>query len=283
MIASFTTGLTGISTPILLFLVVPVTLMTLSSPVFRQILSTVQKALKSLPENQVLLRLIPEHAINHIEADPSNTNQLESFCVNLYNQILVAVTQSFARTFQPDNTSLIVKAFLQKPIFTIARPVYNKVTYVRGIHASLDVLDRWTLLHAGYRFSSCGKWVMVACVDQRGEAWDQGVWLVKSANEQQDGDGDGNAGPTTGVCASGASGTVHIDASQGFSGIPGVGVSHEEVLALKKVWEFIVGFARRANVEWRIVISKLGVMGKTELTGLCLRFQIFYVLFTDVY
>ena len=280
IVASFTTSLTGISTPILLFLVVPVTLMTLSSPVFRQILSTVQKALKSLPENQVLLRLIPEHAINHIEADPSNTNQLESFCVNLYNQILVPVTQSFARAFQPDNTPLIVKAFLQKPIFTIARPVYNKVTYVRGIHASLDVLDRWTLLHAGYKISSCRKWIMVACVDQRGEAWDQRVWLVKSANEQQDGEGEGNAGPTTGTCASGASGIVHIDASR--SGIPGVGVSHEEVLALKKVWEFIVGFARRADAEWRIVISKLGVMGETELTGLCLGFQIFYVLFADI-
>jgi len=115
---------------------------------------------------------------------------------------------------------------------------------------------------------------MVACVDQRGEAWDQGVWLVKSANEQQDGDGEGNVGPTTEVCASGLSDIVHIDASQGSRGIPGVGVSHEEVLALKKVWEFIVGFARRADTEWRIVISKLGVMGETELTGLCLRFQI---------
>jgi len=54
------------------------------------------------------------------------------------------------------------------------------------------------------------------------------------------------------------------------------------VLALKKVWEFIVGFARRADAEWRIVISKLGVMGETELTGLCLGFQIFYVLFADI-
>jgi len=167
-----------------------------------------------------------------------------------------------------------VKAFLQKPIFTIARPVYNKVTYVRGIRAGLDVLDRWTLLHAGYRVSSCGKWVMVACVDQRGEAWDQGVWLVKSTNEQQDGDGEGSVGLTTGVCAGGVSGAVHISASQGFSKIPGVGVNHEEVLVLKKVWEFIVGFARRADAEWRIVISKLGVMSETELTCLCLRFQV---------
>ncbi|KXN84196.1 Mediator of RNA polymerase II transcription subunit 13 [Leucoagaricus sp. SymC.cos] len=236
LFATFATGLSTVSTPIVLFLVVPITFMSLSSSVFRQILSTMQKALKTLPENRVIVQLIPEHTINHIESDPASTNQLESFCINLYNRILVPVAQPLARIFSPDNTPIPVKSYLQKPIFTLARPIYNKVTYTRSVHASLDVLDRYTLLHVGYRVSSCGKWVMAACVDQRGEAWDQAVWLVKT--DQQDSDGEASAGG-----------------------------SHEESFAAKKVWEFVTGFAKRADVEWRIVISKLGIMDEAELTA----------------
>lgn len=209
-----------------------------------------QKALKGLPENRVMVQLIPEHAINYIENDPASTNQLESFCVNLYNRILVPVEQPLARTFSPDNTPIPVKAYLQKPIFTLARPVYNKVTYTRSAHASLDVLDRYTLLHVGYRISGCGKWIIAACADQRGEAWDQAIWLVKS--DQQDGDGEGSAGSAGNVTPASISG----------------GGSHEEAFVVRKVWELVAGFARRADVEWRIVISKLGIMDETELTGL---------------
>lgn len=131
--------------------------------------------------------------------------------------------------------------YLQKPIFTLARPMYNKVTYTRAAHASLDVLDRWTLLHVAYKVSRCGKWVMAAAVDQRGETWDQAVWLVK--NDQQEGDVEGG-GMSSGSCA-----------------------SHEETFAVRKVWEFVAGFARRANVEWRIVITKLGVIDEAERAG----------------
>jgi mediator of RNA polymerase II transcription subunit 13 len=38
--------------------------------------------------------------------------------------------------------------------------------------------------------------------------------------------------------------------------------------AVRKIWEFTVEFARRANVEWRIVIAKLGAMSVDELDGM---------------
>ncbi|KAF5363636.1 hypothetical protein D9756_000913 [Leucocoprinus leucothites] len=264
--AAFASGLNNVSTPILLFLVVPITLMSLSSTTFRQMLSAIQKSLKSFPENRVTLQLVPEHTINYIENDPGSTNQLESFCINVYNRILVPVHQPLGRIFQPDNTPLDVKAYLQKPIFTLARPVYGKVTYTRSVHASLDVLDRWTLLHVGYRMSRCGRWVVIACCDQRGEVWDQAVWLVKGGGggEQQDGDGEGSS-----IGTGGAGNSVGSGAGSGASVMAGAagGVSQEEMVVVKKVWEFVAAFARRADVEWRIVISKLGVMDEAELTA----------------
>lgn len=211
-----------------------------------------QKALKSLPENRVVVQLIPEHAINYMENDPASMNQLESFCVSLYNRILVPIDQPLARTFTPENTPISAKTYFQKPMFTLARPTHNKVTYARSTRTSLDVLDRYTLLHVGYRISACGKWVMAACVDQRGEAWDQAVWLVKGDHQDTDGEGTGHGG----VSSTPTSISV------------GSGGSHEEAFIVKNVWDFVVSFARKADVEWRVVISKLGIMEETELTGM---------------
>jgi mediator of RNA polymerase II transcription subunit 13 len=236
---SFITNITGSPTPIILFLVVPITLMTLSSTIFRRILSSMQKSLRAHPYSQIIVQLVPEHVINYMENDPASTDQLESFCINLYNRILVSVEQPLARRFSPDNTPITVKALLQKPVFTLARPTYNTVTYTRTAFSSLDVMDRYTLLHVGYRLSACGKWVMAACVDQRGEAWEQAVWLL---NQDVDGEGNGSSAP--------------------------IGGSSEEMFVVKKIWDFVAGFAVRADVEWRIVISKLGIMEEAEFTGM---------------
>lgn len=221
--------------------------MSLSSPAFRQILSSIQRTLKSSSENQILVQLVPEYVINYLENDAANMSQLESFCVNLYNRILIPVDRPLARMFSPDNPPISAKPYVQKPIFTLARPLYNEVTYVRSAHASLGVLDRYTLLHVGYRTSACRKWVMAACVDQRGEAWDQAVWLVKNDHQDPDGEGSGIGGG-------------------GAASVSGGGNS-EDALVVRRVWDFLLGFAKRADVEWRVVISKLGVMEEAELTG----------------
>ncbi|KAG6885784.1 hypothetical protein C0993_009889 [Termitomyces sp. T159_Od127] len=66
---------------------------------------------------------------------------------------------------------------------------------------------------------------------QRGEAHDLGVWLVQTPV-----DGD----------------------------LESEDVSNE-VFLVQKVWEFAIEFAKKANVEWRIVFSKLGAIGENEL------------------
>jgi len=86
-------------------------------------------------------------------------------------------------------------------------------------------------MHVGYQLSVCGKWLVAACIDQRGEAHDVGTWLTHSSEDSQE-----------------------IELS-------------EEAYMVKKVWEFALSFANKANVEWRIAVAKYGTMGETELDG----------------
>ena len=70
-------------------------------------------------------------------------------------------------------------------------------------------------------------------MDQRGEAHELGVWLTQTPGE-------------------GGESEVEIS---------------KEMFLVKKIWEFAVQFAKRANVEWRMVLSKLGAMGESEIEG----------------
>jgi mediator of RNA polymerase II transcription subunit 13 len=72
--------------------------------------------------------------------------------------------------------------------------------------------------------SNCGKWLLVCCVDQRGEAHDLTVWLL-----------------------------------------PG---ESQETFISQHIWTFAMNFAKRASVEWRIVVTKLGLMDVRELEGM---------------
>jgi mediator of RNA polymerase II transcription subunit 13, fungi type len=113
---------------------------------------------------------------------------------------------------------------VQEFAFTLARPVYNRVKLLWQAPArSLDVVDRHTLLHVAYQTTACGKWILAACIDERGEAHDIGVWLTQSESN--------------------------------------------ETYVVDQVWSFAMQFARRANIEWRIAIAKLGSMKGTELNG----------------
>ena len=69
--------------------------------------------------------------------------------------------------------------------------------------------------------------MLAACIDERGEAHDVMVW-----------------------------------------GVPHQSDSHAVVnWMVSNVWIFTTQFAQRANSEWRIVISKLGEMGESEVEG----------------
>jgi mediator of RNA polymerase II transcription subunit 13 len=77
--------------------------------------------------------------------------------------------------------SLRIRDFFLESAFSLARPIHTKVQFVRQFLAlSLDIVDRYTLLHVGHQLSRCGKWLLACCVDQRGEAHDVTIWLLPS-------------------------------------------------------------------------------------------------------
>ena len=219
--------------------------MSLSSPVLRQILSVSKKVLASYQTNQFCLQFVPQqHLFLGHDRLSAYDSALDQLCSSVYNRILVPVDRITSRRLRPHpNDEKDTRKYFMGPSFTLARPLYNKVSYVRAAHTSLDVMDRYTLLHVGYHLTACGKWILASCVDQRGEAHDLGVWLTQSPADHE---GD-------------------------------VEMLSDEEYAVKRVWDFAVQFAKKTDVEWRVVFTRLGVMTESELNGI----PGFYLCFFD--
>ncbi|KAF8803912.1 hypothetical protein BYT27DRAFT_6723764 [Phlegmacium glaucopus] len=235
-LSSFMSSLTPPQPTLIVFLVLPVTVMTLSSPVLRQILSASKKVLSGFTESQIVFEFVPEQFISHsMEKSSPYNSALDLLSSSVYNRILVPVDRTMARRIhdygEPTRNSFMSPMFMS-PTFTLSRPLCNKVSYVRAAHTSLDVMDRYTLLHVAYHLTACGKWILASCVDQRGEAYDLHVWLTQSP------------------------------------GVPdGEPEVSDEEYAVRKVWDFAMEFAKRANVEWRVVFARLGVMNEQEMSA----------------
>jgi mediator of RNA polymerase II transcription subunit 13, fungi type len=212
--------------------VIPSTALTLSSPLLRQVLASLKKAIKTYSEAQIVFQLVPEEMLLG-NMDSSSVEDLgtEQICCSVYNRILRPVERSMSRQFFEHG--IRVRNYFQEPFATLARPPSeNKVSYVASTRTSLDVMDRHTLLHVGYQVSYCGKWILAAIIDQRGEAHDLGVWLTQTHSSDEE------------------------DALS------------DEMYAVSKVWDFAMRLAGKADVEWRIVFAKLGLMTTDELDGL---------------
>jgi mediator of RNA polymerase II transcription subunit 13 len=226
-------SLTPPQLPIIVFLVLPATVMTLSSPILRQILSASKKVLSSFSfaEGQIVFEFVPEQFIfSSMEKSSPYDSALDLLTSSVYNRILVPVDRTIARRIHEQGEP--TRNFMS-PTFTLSRSLCNKVSYVRAAQTSLDVMDRYTLLHVAYHLTACGKWILASCVDQRGEGYNLGVWLTQSPGASDGGEPE---------------------------------VSDEEY-AVRKVWDFAMQFAKRANVEWRVVFARLGVMNKQEMSG----------------
>ncbi|KAJ2926208.1 hypothetical protein H1R20_g10879, partial [Candolleomyces eurysporus] len=226
-LVSFVSNIVNAPLPIVILLFVPVTVMTMASPVLRQILYSLKKALSGLKESQIIFHLVPDSHLFDIEHSPKGYPLLDELCSALYNRVPVSVERNLSRRMLGTSTGTTM--LFQEPSFSLARPQRTKVTYVRSTHSSLDVVDRFTLLHVGYQVSPCKKWVFASCIDQRGEMYDLGLWLMHLEDENED------------------------ESDEGY-----------EASVIGKVWTFTLEFARKANVEWRIVIAKLGLMSPTE-------------------
>ena len=205
---------------IVIYIALPDSSLSLASPLLRQILSTVKRIQKMFADRPILFQFIPEPLIVAHDLGDKDTD-FEALSFSVYQRLAQPVDRTMSRKII--ETGEKTQAYFQEPLFILSRSISPTVSFSQaGQPRTLDVLDRHTFLHVGYRFSSCGKWLLAACVDQRGESYDIGSWLTRD---------------------------------------------EVETSAVIQVWNFAAQFARRANIEWRLVITKLGVMSASELDG----------------
>lgn len=223
MLASFVSGLHDLMAMTIFYIVVPAHAVNLTSLLLRQVFSAIRKVKKTHADSPLLFHLIPEPTITKALDDPSMRHQgMEILADAVYDRIPVVAKRMAVRTLTSDVPR--TQALFQEPAYTLARPLAKKATFrLEARPSSLDVVDRSSILHIGYRLSSCGKWLLAACIDQRGEMHELKVWLV-----------------------------------------PGDGA---ETFIASSVWALALHVAAKANVEWRIVIAKLGPIEEAELDG----------------
>ncbi|KAL1663171.1 hypothetical protein GGF50DRAFT_57540 [Schizophyllum commune] len=228
-------------TTLLLFLT-PFHLLSLATLPLRHLAAALLRTFRPVLESGTLLpHLLPERVLATSPAAPSPfaSAELARVCADIYERICQPVARSAARAFFA-RQRLITR--VQAPASAIARPV-PKVKVTADVGTGTLSLDAGTLLHVGYQVSASGKWVLCACVDEFGEGWETGVWLVDGEGE---GDGDD-------------------DEREGGSGGARGGAGGTEARIVSRVWEFGVQFASKAAVDWRVAIARLGVMSVREV------------------
>jgi mediator of RNA polymerase II transcription subunit 13 len=219
------------SNDLVFYIAIPDPAIGLTSPLLREIFSFVKQTQAKRSEAPILFQFVPEYLISSSESPSCEDSEIDALCYATYRRMLKPVERSISRGLSDKGEAV---AYFQEQPFVLARPS-STVHFAQTTPArSLDVMDRHTLLHVGYRFSACGKWLFAACVDQRGETYDLGTWLIQDEMETS---------------------------------------------AVVQVWNFALQFAKRANVEWRIVIAKLGSMTVSELEGWCYRITLIWPLF----
>ncbi|KAG7096478.1 hypothetical protein E1B28_003909 [Marasmius oreades] len=228
-LASFVASLSTPRSSFVFFIIIPTAAMSLSSPVLRQVSYAVKKAAKTYSEAQILFQFIPEELLlGNMDVSSPDDMGTHRLCCSVYDRVLQPVERAMSRRFF--DHGLRVQNYFEEPAVTLSRSAGdNKVTFMNKAHTSLGVLDRHTLLHVAYQVSHCKKWLVAACVDQRGEAHDLGVWSLQTPDAENE------------------------------------DVFSEEMYIVNKVWDFAMQFAGRADVEWRIVFAKLGSLNPVEL------------------
>jgi mediator of RNA polymerase II transcription subunit 13, fungi type len=233
----------------------PLSTMSLSSPALRQVFSAIKKAVKTYSEARIQFQLIPEQSLHGNYSNPTAAfSDAETMCFLLYNRILVPVDRTMSRRFYDHGER--VRRYFQEPITMLARERYTKteMQFKSKKAVTLDVLDNDTFLHVGYIVSKCQNWVLAVCTDQRGEGYELGVWFVGGQTESGD-----NEELTDEETPEDHSGVAPENI------VPKCNTSYA---AVKKVWGLLEAFAKRANVQWRIAISRLGAMPESELSGI---------------
>lgn len=215
----------------MIYIIAPPTVFSsLKSPALRAILTSQKGASKPgghvFDQDRVLIHLVPDYCIADPFTYPSTRHVgLEWFVNSVYDRLLRATIRQTSRQFWELNPPF--ERRFQVPSFTLARNTAPESQFEWDEHPSLNVLDRHTFLHVGYRLSNCKRWLLAACIDERGEACDVAVWGVPHPNDS------------------------HALVNW----------------IVSNIWTFANQFAQRADSEWRMVVSKLGEIGENEVEG----------------
>ncbi|KAI0027383.1 hypothetical protein K488DRAFT_90914 [Vararia minispora EC-137] len=174
----FVSELPAITESYVFYIATPSSLISLSSPVLRVVFSAVKRAQKAYADAQILFQFLPSHLAYATHSPPAEAHALMLFSCSVYDRLRRPADRAMARRLFARST-VRVRTFCQEPAFTIAPPAHLQVQFVRQYPAlTLDVMERHTLLHIGYRL--CGRWLLAACTDERGQAHDIGVWTTQT-------------------------------------------------------------------------------------------------------
>lgn len=175
-----------------------------------------------------------------ISADDSATSRFNQLAFSVYDQLLVSIQKIRApvpETFPSSSSAATVGPFsrlFQAPAITISPSRTTVIKFeLSWPPASLEVMHRHRILHVGYKFISAGNL--------------EGVeWVVLSFIDEK-----GEIWKTV---------PKLVRSSTSDAG---------DRAKIKMVWSIAKAVAETADVEWRIVICKLGLISKSELTGGC--------------
>ncbi|KAG9090512.1 hypothetical protein FRC06_001023, partial [Ceratobasidium sp. 370] len=186
----------------------------------------------------ITIHLVPATTVFNHNATPSDSHQqLESIALSLYDRIPRTVGKRIRREII--RLSFPVHTIVHVPAFTIARTLTPRFRFsMDWPDRQRETMDRHMFLHVAYGFSKSRRWLCAACVDERGEAYETKAWRVTAVPEEEP-EGELEEEPVD----RGARTNKYVN----------------------MVWHFAMKFAKRAGIEWRIVICRMGIMSVEEL------------------
>ncbi|KAI8984928.1 mediator complex subunit 13 C-terminal-domain-containing protein [Trametes punicea] len=212
------------------YILTPSRIISPSSTVLRQILSAVRRFYKANPGGNILVHFVPESLIEGIHTHPaSNLGGLDDFVCSVYDRILIPVTRAMSRKFFAHGAPLI--GYFQSPAYALICTPVNK-----GSSGSAAAQVSFALESTVSSLDVMNRHMLLHVGYQVSSC---GRWILA-------------------VCVD-AEGEAH-ELKTWLTPDEGV-----EAFLVSQVWGLVHEFARRANIEWRIVVSKLGVMAHSEI------------------
>jgi mediator of RNA polymerase II transcription subunit 13 len=188
----------------------------------------------------ITIHLVPSSIVFDHNATPSDSRQqLESVALALYDRIPRIIGRRIRRHIIP--LSFPAQTTVHVPAFALARPLAPRFRFsMDWPDRQREVMDRHMFLHVAYAFSKSRRWLCAACLDERGEAYETKVWRVSGVPEED-------------------------DVGESEEDLAGRGARMNKYVNL--VWGFAMKFAKRAAIEWRVVICRMGIISVEELEG----------------